>query len=206
MIAMHPPQIPQERIVCSITAAAKFEVPVNILLAIAEKEAGKPGLWVKNKNGTFDVGAMQFNTQYLGDLAKYGITAEDVASSGCYAYDLAAWRIRSHLQNDKDDIFTRAANYHSKTPKYNAIYRADLIKKANKWGHWLNARFTTYVVTKPGISPLLSRVDGVSFDRVEKPVKALRIDTIHMPATVTAESALTAFFGVNPLNNPGSFA
>jgi hypothetical protein len=67
-----PPEI-QERVVCSITAAIKYEIPANILLAIAEKEGGKPGQWVSNRNGTHDVGSMQFNTSYLQDLSKYGI-------------------------------------------------------------------------------------------------------------------------------------
>ncbi len=50
---------------CSISAAVKYEVPANIVLAVAEKEAGKPGQWVRNTNGTHDVGPMQFNTTYL---------------------------------------------------------------------------------------------------------------------------------------------
>lgn len=66
-----PPDM-QERIVCSIHAVIKYEVPANILLAVAEKEGGKPGQWVKNSNDTYDVGPMQFNTAYLSDLAKYG--------------------------------------------------------------------------------------------------------------------------------------
>ena len=83
ILADLPPQI-QERVVCSITAAMKYEVPANIVLAVAEKEAGKPGQRVRNSsNGTYDVGPMQFNTAYLKDLARYGITAEDVASTGC---------------------------------------------------------------------------------------------------------------------------
>lgn len=56
-----PPQL-QERVICSISAAVKYEVPANIVLAVAEKEGGKPGQWVKNTNGTHDVGPMQFNT------------------------------------------------------------------------------------------------------------------------------------------------
>ena len=66
---MDLPPILHERIVCSISAAIKYEIPANIMLAIAEKEGGKPGQWVRNKNGTYDVGAMQFNTSYLKDLA-----------------------------------------------------------------------------------------------------------------------------------------
>ncbi len=132
-----PPDM-MERVVCSVTAAIKYEIPANILLAIAEKEGGKPGQWVRNSNGTHDVGSMQFNTAYLGDLAQYGITTEDVAQPGCYAFDLAAWRIRQHIKNDKGDIWTKASNYHSRTEKYNFKYRADLITKAVKWADWLD--------------------------------------------------------------------
>ncbi len=103
-----PPQM-QERVVCSISAAVKYDIPANIVLAIAEKEAGKPGQWGRNANGTHDIGPMQFNTAYLGDLAKYGITAKDVAAAGCYAFDLAAWRLRLHIKNDAGDLWTKAA-------------------------------------------------------------------------------------------------
>lgn len=145
-----------ERVVCSITAAIKYQVPANIMLAVAEKEGGSTGLENKNRNsnGTYDVGRMQFNTVYLKDLEKYGITAEDVAQPGCYSYDLAAWRIRGHIKNDKGDIWTKAANYHSKTPQFNEVYRADLIRKAAKWQTWIEARFNTFDATKPaGTTP-----------------------------------------------------
>jgi hypothetical protein len=147
-----PPQL-QERVVCSISAAVKYEVPANIVLAVAEKEGGKPGQWVRNSNGTHDVGPMQFNTAYLRELSHYGITADDVAAAGCYSFDLAAWRLRMHIRNDKGDLWTKAANYHSRTPQYNAVYRADLMRKATKWADWLEARFVTLDVTKAGAVP-----------------------------------------------------
>jgi hypothetical protein len=145
----------QERVVCSISAAAKYDVPANIVLAIAEKEGGRPGQWVRNTNGTDDVGPMQFNTAYLSTLAHYGITPADVAQSGCYPYDLAAWRIRGHLRHDQGDIWTRAADYHSRTPVYNAAYRADLIVRAARWADWLQARYPTYDMRNPkaGVKP-----------------------------------------------------
>lgn len=162
------PQL-EERVVCSISAAAKYQIPANIVLAVAEKEAGKPGQWVKNSNDTYDVGVMQFNTSYLSDLKKYGITAQDVAAEGCYAYDLAAWRLRKHILKDKGDLWTRAANYHSKTERYNSIYRADLKAKAATWADWLDTNFVTvnYAVstkaaaraaTAPQITALVSTV------------------------------------------------
>lgn len=144
----------QERIICSISAAAKYEIPANIVLAVAEKEGGKPGQWVRNSNGTHDVGSMQINTSYLKDLAQYGITADDVAVSGCYPYDLAAWRLRMHIIRDKGDIWTKSANYHSKTPKYNSIYRADLIVKAEKWADWLESRFPAESVLQSDVVQL----------------------------------------------------
>ena len=132
-----------ERVMCSVIAAVKYDVPANIILAVAEIEGGKPGRYVENTNGTYDVGTMQFNTAYLHDLAQYGITAKDVAAAGCYSYDLAAWRIRGHILNDTGDLWTRAANYHSKTPCYNAEYREKLIRVSDKWGNWLTERFKT---------------------------------------------------------------
>ena len=66
-----------------------------------------------------------------------------VASTGCYPFELAAWRVRKHIKNDRGDIRTRAANYHSRTPKYNSKYRNDQITKAIKWTDWLEYRFMT---------------------------------------------------------------
>ena len=174
-----PPQI-QERIVCSISAAVKYQVPANIVLAVAEKEAGKSGQWVRNSNGTHDVGSMQFNTAYLGELARYGITANDVAASGCYSFDLAAWRLRGHIRHDKGDIWTRAANYHSRTYRYNVVYRADLMVKAVKWADWLEARFVTFDITKPGAPALTPTVQQSA---PEKKVAAIipAVAQVHQP-------------------------
>lgn len=185
MMPEFPPPL-QERVVCSILAAVKYEVPVNIVLAIAEKEGGKPWQWVKNSNGTYDVGSMQLNTRYLEDLKPYGIKAEDVAEPGCYSFDLAAWRLRGHLKNDHADLWTRAANYHSRTPKYNQIYRADLIKKAQKWGHWLERHFETYEVVEPQLSPMKL----IQTQTTKKPLKT---------GTISAHQALDAFFKLNPM-------
>lgn len=146
-----PPQ-EHERVVCSIIAAVKYELPANIVLAVAGQEGGKPGQWVQNKNGTYDVGTMQFNTGYLSDLAKYGITAKDVEKPGCYPFELAAWRIRGHVLNDKGDLWTRVANYHSKTPEYNAKYRALIMQRAVTWADWLDARFSTYTVAQQSVT------------------------------------------------------
>jgi hypothetical protein len=61
-----------------------------------------------------------------------------------YPFLLAAWRIRGHLHNDSGDVWTRAANYHSRTPRYNAVYRTDLMRRASRWTIWLDDHFPTH--------------------------------------------------------------
>ncbi|MGY0343472.1 lysozyme family protein [Xylella fastidiosa] len=192
-----PPQI-QERVVCSITAAVKYEVPANIVLAVAEQEGGKPGQWVRNTNGTHDVGPMQFNTAYLVELRQYGITPQDVARGGCYSYDLAAWRLRGHLRNDQGDIWTRAANYHSRTPQYNAVYRTSLIKRAGKWENWLVARFPTFDTIQAS-KPVM---EANTTPRVKVEMPRSSVVNTSMPIghyNAAAADALEAVFGQKDL-------
>jgi len=145
MVADLPPAL-QERVTCSVAAAIKYDVPANIVLAVAELENGKPGLYRRNENGSQDIGVMQFNTNYLADLSTYGITGQDVAAVGCYPYELATWRLRKHILHDKGDLWTKASNYHSRTPEYNVVYRAKLKVAALRWVGWLARRFKTWVV------------------------------------------------------------
>lgn len=147
------PPVIQERLVCSLSAAAKYGIPANILLAVAEKENGAPGQWVRNRNGSHDVGQLQFNTEYLRSLARYRITPADVAAVGCYAYDLAAWRLRQHITKDVGDLWTRCANYHSRTARFNNAYRAGLMHRAARWADWLTARFQTHDILSVEVAP-----------------------------------------------------
>jgi len=150
-----------EQIACIATAAEHYRIPVQLLLAIAEKENGRPGYTVPNTNGTADIGPMQFNSAYLASLQRYGISAKDVNGSDCFSYELAGWRLRQHLMRDKGDLWTRAANYHSRTPRYNAAYRADLQRKAYRWEQWLactpsvNHQCSASIATAKGEVPLV---------------------------------------------------
>jgi hypothetical protein len=147
MLADVPPYF-EERVVCSIAMAIRYEVPANIVLAVAEIENGRPGRWVANTNGTHDVGHMQFNTAYLHQLSRFGITPADVAATGCYPYELATWRLKGHLVRDSGDMWTRAANYHSRTPKYNRVYRRKLMTVASRWAGWIAERFKVREVSQ----------------------------------------------------------
>ena len=136
-VADLPPNLP-EPVACCIEAAQDYGLPPAVVLSVAQAEDGQAGLWVKNGNKTFDVGAMQFNTAYLDSLKQYGITPEAVEVSGCYPYKLAAWRIAGHLKNDKGDYWSRVANYHSRTPALNLKYQARLLDFFKAWTNWFN--------------------------------------------------------------------
>lgn len=131
---------------CVIHAAQKQGVPANVLLALASVEGGKNGQFVGNKNGSLDIGHFQINTIHWkpnGWFAQYpSITQQDVAQRGCYNAELAAWMLRQHINKPTgQDFWTRVANYHSKTPELNAVYRSKLIPFAIKWGNWLQQRY-----------------------------------------------------------------
>jgi hypothetical protein len=190
---MYLPDLPPrlaEPIVCAISAAAKYEIPANVLLAVAEKEGGKAGQWVRNTNGTFDVGAMQFNTAYIKALGRYGISAHDVSGTGCYPFELAAWRIRRHIKTDNGDFWTKVSNYHSRTPRYNAVYRADLIKRAAKWADWVSLHMKAYDVVQPVHGAGAVVVPGIhaSISTVEKTNQDMRPAASYVPRKITASA------------------
>lgn len=63
-----------------------------------------------------------------------------------FPYRLAAWRLRGHLRRDEGDLWTRAANYHSRTPRHNARYREQLMRRAWRWSQWLRRQFNTHSI------------------------------------------------------------
>lgn len=156
-----------QSIQCSVEAAARYNIPSAVMLAVAEAERGAPGQWQANTNGTSDVGPMQFNTAYLQTLSQYGITASSVATGGCYAFYLAAWRLQGHLALDQGDLWQRAANYHSRTPRYNARYRTVLIANASRWSTWLAscAKASCLTTARPSLPA------GTVLDRRSGPAK-----------------------------------
>ena len=118
-ISSLPPDVPvaEVRMYCAVEASTNLSVPADLLYALAMAEGGTPGAKMRNSNGTYDLGYMQFNTAYLKSLEKFGIRPEDVQSNTCYPFHLAAWRLHQHLDEQGDDIYQKAAYYHSRTPQ-----------------------------------------------------------------------------------------
>lgn len=131
---------------CVLESAIRRNVPANALLGIAQIEGGKEGMVKPNSNGSFDFGRFQINSIHLKELERYGVS-QDVAKyylvrDGCYGAEMAAYRLKRCLEKDpKKEFWERAACYHSKTPKLNAIYREKLIPVALQWADWLSKNY-----------------------------------------------------------------
>lgn len=126
---------------CVLKSAHRQQVPANVLLAISSIESGKNGQLVKNKNGSLDLGHFQINTVHWrpnGILNRLGIKQQDVQWRGCYNAEIAAYLLRINLnERSNQDFWTRAANYHSRSPKANQRYKAKLIQLSGLWATYL---------------------------------------------------------------------
>jgi hypothetical protein len=132
---------------CVVEAAARQSVPANVLLAIASIEGGKNGQQVGNGNGTQDMSHFQINTAtYKAELAPFGVRVQDVQWRGCYNAELAAYLLRKRLGEKGKDFWIKAANYHSKTPRFNEIYRKKLVVLSTQWAAWLEFKYSAYTV------------------------------------------------------------
>jgi hypothetical protein len=134
-----PPQYKPATIECVVQAASFQGIPPAVLLAIGSMENGKNGQAVVNTNGTYDLGHMQINTStYKYEIAKYGVSMEEVRWNGCRNVEVAAYLLKKRLkENPHQDFWTRVANYHSKTPVYNMRYKSKLVPLAQRWDTWL---------------------------------------------------------------------
>lgn len=83
----------QEGWQCWGEAADRYNVPVDLLYAIARVETGARYNLVspKNKNGSYDIGLMQINSSHLPRLARLGITKKDLLEKPCVNLHVGAW-------------------------------------------------------------------------------------------------------------------
>ena len=113
---------------CIIPAAQYHGVNHNILWAILKVESNfKPATVAKNSNGTSDYGMGGMNTIHMPNLAKFGITPNNI-SDPCISTYVTAWHLRKEMARHGNTWFGIAA-YHSATPYYNNRYQI-LLKNA----------------------------------------------------------------------------
>jgi soluble lytic murein transglycosylase-like protein len=77
---------------CFDLAAQRYQVPVQLLQAIAMQESGgRPdAINRSNANGSYDIGMMQINSFWLPRLARHGIQEKDLFDP-CVSVLVGAW-------------------------------------------------------------------------------------------------------------------
>jgi len=107
---------------CINAAVIAYHVKPTLILSVIQKEGGKNGQAVKNKDRTFDYGIMQINQRWLPKIAAYGYTKEDIQYDPCKNILVGTWIIAMHLSKNIPP-WVAIGNYHSKTPSLNKKYR-----------------------------------------------------------------------------------
>ncbi len=120
-------------VACFMAESARQHLPPNLMLAVLQTEGGKMAQFVKNANGTYDMGPFQVNTTWLPELARLtGGRSEDVAKAiaydGCTNIAVGAWILRRFINEAGGDIWKGVAFYHSHNsskglPYAQSVYR-----------------------------------------------------------------------------------
>lgn len=119
-----------EVVACAQQASEAFGVPIELIHLILRLEGGWAGAMQKNKDGSYDLGPMQVNTQWLPRLNKRGIavTLEDVRDNVCVNVSVGTWLLAHELFVNQRSAAQAVAYYHSPTPKYQHIYLSRAVR------------------------------------------------------------------------------
>ena len=121
---------------CIQQAAQHYQISPLLILAILKTEAGRPGLAVRNKNGTYDLGPMQVNTLWV---KRHKLNAQELRDHGCFNVHVGTAILANELRRAKD-VGTGIGNYHSRTPKYHRRYRRLVQRSLKQLGGLLSTR------------------------------------------------------------------
>ncbi|WP_303785316.1 lytic transglycosylase domain-containing protein [Azovibrio restrictus] len=106
---------------CFDEAAARYGLPTSLLKAISRVESsGNPHAVNRNSNGSYDIGHMQINSQWLPVLQRYGID-QRMLFDACVSTYVGAWvlaqNIRRHGYN-----WTAIGAYNAASPSKRMVY------------------------------------------------------------------------------------
>lgn len=134
-----PPLLPPSRPLpadlksCALAAARRYHVHEQLFLAVLATEGGRVGQIVRNRNGSYDMGPAQINSIHLPELARLGITRDQVINDGCLNLQIGAWILARALDgqspSNPGEFWRRVGNYNSATPTHNVTYQAKV------WSH-----------------------------------------------------------------------
>jgi soluble lytic murein transglycosylase-like protein len=108
---------------CLVVEAKRQELPINLLYAVMKTEGGRPGLAMKNTNGSFDLGPMQVNTVNVKWIAQaaYGIvdpvtikvTAAQLMFDACSSIAAGAYILKTRIVESNGNVWQGVGRYHS---------------------------------------------------------------------------------------------
>lgn len=129
--------MPSTRDACMVRSAQAFQLPLELLRAIARTEGGQTGTVSRNRNGTVDMGVMQVNSVHLSSaphnfLAR-GITAHQLVNDDCVNIAAGASILRYEIDR-ASNFWSGVARYHSKKPYYGAIYLEKVLRNLRAIG------------------------------------------------------------------------
>ena len=107
---------------CVESAAARYQVPADLIRAVMKAEGGAVGTVARNRNGSADLGVMQINTIHLPELARYGITRAMLVNDACLNVQIGTWILQRELSRG-GDYWVNVGAYNSRTPVHNKRYR-----------------------------------------------------------------------------------
>ena len=129
---------------CVSHAAKQYHLPELLYRAILLTEGGSVGRISRNPNGSYDMGPAQVNSMHLPELARMGITREEIINDGCLNIHIGAWvlagALGGHTPDNAAEFWRRVGNYNSSTPKYNVAYQRKV---------WKNVQIAAHSQTSP---------------------------------------------------------
>ncbi|MBU2769487.1 lytic transglycosylase domain-containing protein [Acidithiobacillus ferrivorans] len=117
---------------CVQSAASRYGLSADVVLAILRTEGGRPGTVAPDPNGTDDLGPAQVNTCHLPFLSRYGYTRSTLINNPCANVMAGAW------------IFARCLAGTPNLPQAAACYNAG----SHPWLAWQSGyvqRFSRYL-------------------------------------------------------------
>ena len=124
-----------KRQACMARSAEAYQLPLELLQAIAKTEGGQSGTVSRNSNGSVDMGLMQVNSIHLNGaphrFEQRGITAQQLIYDDCINIAAAASILR-HEIDKAPDFWTGVARYHSRTPRFASAYLTKVVGHLRK--------------------------------------------------------------------------
>lgn len=111
---------------CYTKASERYQIPVQLLRAIAIVESGERSGAINkaNRNGTTDYGVMQINSQHLERLKPYKISETVLQDNPCANIHVGAWILAENMATAKGKPWLAIGAYNAGFRETNGAQQA----------------------------------------------------------------------------------